>query len=500
MSTNKVYGADLPAFTATYSGFVNGDTNTSLTTQATLGTGATAASPAGNYDITATGATDPNYTITQVGGTLAITPAPLTITAVSTNKVYGADLPAFTATYSGFVNGDTNTSLTTPVMLGTGATAASPAGNYDITATGATDPNYTITQVGGTLSITAAHVTVTVSDATKVFGQALPAFTVSYSGFVPGEGTGNLTSPATATTEATATSDVGPYPITASGAASPNYTFDYVNGTLTITQAQSSGVVVSSANPALPGSSVTFTATLSAVAPGAGAPSGTVNFRIDGNVIGSGSLSGGIATFSTSSLTHGSHTVKAEYAGSLNFVGTTNSLAQDQVINTAPVANNDTIQRYPTQGVKVRLSTLLANDTDADGDTLTPIVNPLSANGASVIVTGGWVIYSPASGFTSPDSFTYTISDGHGGSATATVTVAIQSDNLPGANLTITPLSGNRYQIDGNGIPGRTYRVQYANGDFNWHDLTSVTADPIGQFQYIDSSTETQRYYRTVTP
>ena len=328
----------------------------------------------------------------------------------------------------------------------------------------------------------------------------MPAFTVNYAGFVPGDDTNSLTSLATATTGASATTGVGSYPITASGAASPNYTFDYTGGTLTITQALSSGVVASSANPALPGSSVTFTATLNAVAPGAGAPNGTVNFRIDGTVAGSGTLSGGIATFSTSTLAHGSHTVTAEYAGSLNFIGTTNALGQSQVINTPPVANDDTIQRYPTQGVKVRLSTLLANDSDADVDTLTATVSTLSANGGSVVVTGGWVIYTPAIGFTSADSFTYTIADGHGGSATATVHVVIQSDNQPGANLTITALGGNSFRIEASGIPGRTYRLQYSSGDSNWLDLTNATADGIGFIQFTNDSTETLRFYRTVTP
>jgi subtilisin-like proprotein convertase family protein len=500
VDTNKLYGADLPTFSASYSGFVNGDSASSLTTPVALATTATAASPVGSYLITATGATDPNYTITQVDGHLAVTPVPLTITALDTNKVYGAALPTFSASYSGFVNGDTAASLTTPVTLATSATAASPVGSYLITATGATDPNYTITLANGHLSVTAASITVTAGNATKAFGQALPAFTASYSGFVPGEDTNSLTSLATVSTTATATSDVGTYPISAIGAASPNYTFTYVDGTLTITQALSSGVVVSSANPALPGASVTFTATLSAVAPGAGAPAGTVNFRIDGSIIGSGNLVGGVASFSTSNLAHGSHTVTAEYAGSLNFVGTTNSLAQSQVINTPPVANDDTIQRNPTQSVKVRLSTLLANDTDADGDTLTPTVSTLSANGGSVVVSGGWVIYTPATGFTAADSFTYTISDGHGGSATATVTVAIQTDNQASANLAITALGGNSYRVDGSGIPGRTYRLQYWTGGSNWQDLTSVTADSIGEFSYTDNSTETLRLYRTVTP
>jgi len=59
-----------------------------------------------------------------------------------------------------------------------------------------------------------------------------------------------------------------------------------------------------------------------------------LNFRIDGTVAGSGTLSGGLVTFTTTSLALGSHTVAAEYAGSLNFSGTTASLAPNQVINT----------------------------------------------------------------------------------------------------------------------------------------------------------------------
>ena len=69
------------------------------------------------YAITASGAVDPDYTISYVGGTLTVTPAGLTITADNQTKVYGAVLPALTASYSGFVNGDTSASLTTQPTL-----------------------------------------------------------------------------------------------------------------------------------------------------------------------------------------------------------------------------------------------------------------------------------------------------------------------------------------------------------------------------------------------
>ena len=149
-----------------YTGFVNGDTSASLTTPPTLTTTATAASHvAGSpYAITASGAVDTDYTISYVAGSLTVTPAPLTITADNQTKVYGAALPTLTASYTGFVNGDTSASLTTPPTLTTTATAASHvAGSpYAITASGAVDTDYTISYVAGSLTVTPLPVSGTV--------------------------------------------------------------------------------------------------------------------------------------------------------------------------------------------------------------------------------------------------------------------------------------------------------------------------------------------------
>ncbi len=105
---------------------------------------------------------------------LTVTPAPLTITASNMSKVYGAALPALSATYSGFVNGETPASLTTPPKFTTDATASSPvvAGGYPITATGAVDGNYTITYATGTLTVTPASLTITADNVSKVYGGA----------------------------------------------------------------------------------------------------------------------------------------------------------------------------------------------------------------------------------------------------------------------------------------------------------------------------------------
>jgi filamentous hemagglutinin family protein len=239
----KVYGAALPTLTASFTGFVNGDTTASLTTDPTLSTTATSASSvAGSpYAITASGAVDSNYTISYIAGSLDVTVAPLTITADNQTKVYGAALPTLTASYTGFVNGDTTASLTTDPTLSTTATSASSvAGSpYAITASGAVDSNYTISYVAGTLDVTAAPLTITANDQTKVYGAALPTLTASYTGLVNGDTSASLTIDPTFSTTATSASSVAgsPYTITASGAVDSNYTVSYVAGTLDVTAA-----------------------------------------------------------------------------------------------------------------------------------------------------------------------------------------------------------------------------------------------------------------------
>ena len=374
-----------------------------------------------------------------------------------------------------------------------------------VTFTPVDSANYLIVTTNVSINVTPAVLTITANNTNKVYGASLPAFTASYSGFVNGDTFASLDTPVTLVTAATASSDVGTYAITASGAADVNYAITNVNGTLTIREAVTAGTIATSSNPAAQGASVMFTMSVSAVALGVGTPSGSVNFRIDGGIAGAGSLSGGVASFSTTALSHGSHTIVAEYPGSVNFIGTTNALTPDQVINSAPIAGGDTIERYPTQGVKVRLTSLLANDSDADSDALNITVSSSSADGGTITVNDGWVFYAPVAGFTNVDSFTYTITDGHGGSAIGTVAVNIKVDTELAQNLTIA--AGELPQttkITGSGIQGRTYRLQFTEtiNPASWLDLPggSVTVDSTGVFQFVDTTASPERYYRSVYP
>jgi hypothetical protein len=272
---------------------------------------------------------------------------------------------------------------------------------------------------------------------------------------------------------------------------------------LTVPLAACAGLVTSSTNPCPPGQPVTFTLALSAVLPAVGTPTGAAQFKVDGANAGSPvSLTAGTAAYTTAALTHGTHTISAEYAGDANFIGTTNALAAPQLINTAPVAGPDAIQRYPTNGTKVAVATLLSNDTDADGDLLTFLnFSATSANGGTVLSNSGWLAYSPPLGFTNTDTFTYTLSDGLAAPVTGTVTVNVTVDNGLSFNLTITVLSNGTYSVRGDGIPGRTYTIQFSDTPGgNWQTLGTATADAFGVFLYLDPSGTPQRFYRSVYP
>ncbi|HWY68333.1 MAG TPA: MBG domain-containing protein [Terriglobales bacterium] len=238
-----IYGSPVPAFTANYTGFVNGDTVSVVSGSASLSTTATHASAVGSYAITATAGTlaAANYTFTFVNGMLTVNAAALTVTAQNAARTYGAANPAFSAIITGFVNGDTVSVVTGSPILSTTATPASGVGSYAITATTGTlaAANYTFTFAPGTLTVNAATLTVTAQNASRTYGAANPAFSAIITGFVNGDTVSVVTGSANLSTAATANSTVGPYLIIASQGtlSATNYTFTFVNGTLTITAA-----------------------------------------------------------------------------------------------------------------------------------------------------------------------------------------------------------------------------------------------------------------------
>ncbi len=148
----------------------------------------------GTYTVVASFAGSTDYASAQSNpATFTISPAPLTITANNQTKVYGAALPTLTASYTGFLGSDTSASLTAQPTLSTTATATSAvAGNpYPITVSGAVDPDYTISYVAGSLTVTAAPTTIslTASAATINSGQSVTLTATVSASPTPNEGT-----------------------------------------------------------------------------------------------------------------------------------------------------------------------------------------------------------------------------------------------------------------------------------------------------------------------
>jgi hypothetical protein len=141
------------------------------------------------------------------------------------------------------------------------------------------------------------------------------------------------------------------------------------------------------------------------------------------------------------------------------------------------------------------------NDSDPDGDPLTvTAVSPVSAHG-TVALTGGQIIYTPAAGYSGPDNFTYTVSDGRGGTANGAVSVTVASKDAISQNSSIK-LTANGRELRFGGIPGESYVIQYSADLTNWQPLTGpVTADAHGAVEYVDNTLPVppNRFYRTVS-
>ncbi len=173
------------------------------------------------------------------------------------------------------------------------------------------------------------------------------------------------------------------------------------------------------------------------------------------------------------------------------------------VLNHRPVPVSPSLLRGGGVALKVRESALLG--TDADGDTLTLSLSGASSLlGAAISRSEGWLLYQPPAGLTNADTFTYTVSDGRGGFATGVATVAVAPDPAPTASLTWTQADDGTNHIRGSGIPGRAYRIEFAESLETplWQVLGTATADEFGLLEYFDRPPEAApaRHYRTQSP
>ena len=185
----------------------------------------------------------------------------------------------------------------------------------------------------------AGHSVTFTATVTPTSGSGTPTGTVTFLDGGSQIGTGTLINGIASFT--TSALSVGSHTITTSYGG--DSTFAGGTGSLTgnpqvITAIATTTTVASSQNPSVVGQSVTFTATVTPTS-GSGTPTGTVTFLDGGSQIGTGTLTNGVASFATSALNVGSHTITTSYGGDSTFTGGTGSLTGNpQVVNQATSA------------------------------------------------------------------------------------------------------------------------------------------------------------------
>ncbi|HEY0680095.1 MAG TPA: MBG domain-containing protein, partial [Chitinophagaceae bacterium] len=238
----KVYGESI-SFAGTEFSVVSGSLQDGESiASVTLGsTGAAATANKGVYPINVSNATGAvgtdmaNYSITYISGLLSVNERPLTVTADAKSKLYGNGDPVFTyqVTTGSVANNDAFSGALS-------RTAGENVGAYSINrGTLSLGSNYAISYTGANLTITKAPLTVIADNKTKVYGDANPALTASYSGLKFGQNfaSSGITGSPVLNTTATVSSIPGSYPISVETGtlSSSNYDFTtFTPGTLTI--------------------------------------------------------------------------------------------------------------------------------------------------------------------------------------------------------------------------------------------------------------------------
>jgi Bacterial Ig-like domain (group 3) len=222
------------------------------------------------------------------------------------------------------------------------------------------------------------------------------------------------------------------------------------SGDLVVSQSSTTTTLTSSANPSTSGQSVTFTATVAPASSGSGTPTGTVNFLDGTTVIGTAEpLTAGVATFSDSSLTVGTHSITAVYSGDTNFTTSTSSALSQVVLQ----ASTTTLTSSPNPSVFGQSVTFTATvaPSSATGSTPTGTVNFMEGTTTlgTETLSSGVATFSTSSLAVGTDSITAVYS-GDTTYGTSTSTAVSQVVNMASSTTTLT--SGTNPSVSGQSV------------------------------------------------
>ena len=196
-------------------------------------------------DLYIDGSEKDNYVLSeQESVTITVTRAPLTIRADNIEVTYGDAIPEYTVSYTGFVAGENSSVLSGELSIVGTYEVGSNFGNYSITPSGFTSNNYEITFNAGNLHVNKAPLTITAENKVITYGDDAPAYSVTYTGFVLGQNSANLSGALDFDCNYSAGDNAGTYDITPKGYTSGNYAISFINGFLTVNKASANLTLV----------------------------------------------------------------------------------------------------------------------------------------------------------------------------------------------------------------------------------------------------------------
>jgi hypothetical protein len=441
---SRQYNTADPQFAYVVTGtLVNNDTYTTAVTGVPTYSAADTptSAPGSAFPISVSGLSSANYETALVNGTLTIVSAPTTTTlTTSTNSAQYGDQVTLTATVAPSGATSTVVFMNGSTVLGTGTvsggvatltTTTLSAGTYTITSSYQGDTDYGASTSGPvTLTISprtgpggGAALTITVADASRLYGQGNPAFSYTVTGTLLNGDTyaTAVTGVPVYSTTGTPTSPAGTYPISVADLNSNNYVIAFVNGTLTVNKATlgqnglANITLTSTPNPSNYGQTVTFTATVPS------GVTGTVNFMDGTTVLGTSTISGTTATLTTTALAIGTHPVTAVYSGDANY-NTATSAIDNQVVSSA--GTTTTVASSVNPSAFMQSVTFTATVAPTAGTTVPTGTVQFSVDGANV---GGQVTLNSGTA-------TYTISTLAVGLHTVVALYTPDTGNLTGSS------------------------------------------------------------------
>ena len=379
-------------------------------TATTLATGSNSITAQYLGDSNFTGGTSPTVTVT-----LAATPtSTTTVTYTPSSPVYGNSV-TLTATVAStttgtptgtvqFFNGTTSlgtatlssgTATLAPTVLPTGANSVTAVYSGDSNFTASTSPVVTVTvaQISTSTVLTytpsnpsyGQSVTLTATITPSTTGPAAPTGAVTFYNGTTSLGTGTISNDVA--TLNTTSIPAGTNSLTAVYGGDTNYatsTSPAVSVPVTTT-ASTTTVTVFPISP-VSGQNITFSATVASTISGSPNPTGSVQFFNGSTLLGTGTLSGGVATFMTTSLTTGTYSITAKYLGDSNFTGSTSPVVN---VTVAATANSTTTVTFspsaPSYGTSVTLTATVAASGTGTG---TPTGSVNFYNGTTLLGSG----------------------------------------------------------------------------------------------------------------